>query len=316
MDPTSELFDSTEHLTEEAVVDFIHGETPVERRAATEGHLALCERCSSTLAGAIQSLRPATRQERELLGKPTMGPGERAATLTQHAERNEMPPTPTPFARRDLISAAAAVLAGLGLSYLVYYRIFKGRLPGLVPPDPLRLLAAARRGTGQIPLRYIRHFRQATITRSPFDSQADISPIIEAARANLARSSISANKLVLALVLLDAKQLDEAESWLNEVREEDSSSIDALNALAVLNYARAETDPTQAYLYYQRGLALLRDAERINRDDLQVLYNYGMFYEALDMLGPAGRAWNRYLRLDAESVWAEEAAARLKLIEN
>jgi hypothetical protein len=87
--------------------------------------------------------------------------------------------------------------------------------------------------------------------------------------------------------------------------------VDAINGLAVVHYEQARRNPDDAYALQQKGLALLRRAERLDPTDLRVLYNYGKFYEALDMGGAADRAWERYLEHDQVSQWAEQAAMEL-----
>ena len=50
------------------------------------------------------------------------------------------------------------------------------------------------------------------------------------------------------------------------------------------------------------------EAEALDPEDLSVLYNYGKFYQAMDMHYPAVRALRRYIDKDQASQWAEEAA--------
>jgi tetratricopeptide (TPR) repeat protein len=87
--------------------------------------------------------------------------------------------------------------------------------------------------------------------------------------------------------------------------------VSAVNGLAVVYYERAQRELEDTYALQQRGLAYLRQAEKLDPDDLRVLYNYGKFYEALGMHGAASKSWRRYLEHDQVSQWAEEAVYQL-----
>ncbi len=69
--------------------------------------------------------------------------------------------------------------------------------------------------------------------------------------------------------------------------------------------------PRTPYRLLQRGLAYLREAQSKSPEDLRVLYNFGRYYEALEMKPAAIQAWGRYLEKDKSSQWAEEAVYQL-----
>lgn len=127
-------------------------------------------------------------------------------------------------------------------------------------------------------------------------------------RAAVERAPETEALLVLGLLLLDDGQLNEAEELLTRVRDQDPGSVSAVNGLAVIHYERARIDPDGGHAFHQRGLALLREAEALDPEDLSVLYNYGKFYQAMDMHYPAVRVLRRYIDKDQASQWAEEAA--------
>jgi tetratricopeptide (TPR) repeat protein len=112
---------------------------------------------------------------------------------------------------------------------------------------------------------------------------------------------------------LDDGELEEAERLLTRVSEERPDSVGAANGLAVVYYEKARRDTNDAYALQQRGLAFLREAERLDPTDLRVLFNYGKFYEALGMHTAATKSWQRYLEHDQVSQWAEDAAMQLGL---
>ncbi|HJS74744.1 MAG TPA: tetratricopeptide repeat protein, partial [Vicinamibacteria bacterium] len=102
-----------------------------------------------------------------------------------------------------------------------------------------------------------------------------------------------------------------AESLFQQAIETDPNSVDALNGLAVVYYERAQRDSVDSYKRLQRGLAYLRQAQSKSPEDLRVLYNFGRYYEALEMRPAAIQAWTRYLDKDKASQWAEEAVYQL-----
>ena len=137
-----------------------------------------------------------------------------------------------------------------------------------------------RQATGSIPLRYIMEFERAGVVRSGFDTVNDAEfQLVANLRAAVERAPETEALLMLGLLLLDDGQLDEAEELLTRVREQAPGSVSAVNGLAVVHYERAQNDPDGGHAFHQKGLALLREAEALDPEDLSVLYNYGKFYQ-------------------------------------
>ena len=174
-------------------------------------------------------------------------------------------------------------------------------------------LVKLRRGNGSLPLRYLESFDQARVTRSPFDDisagEQEINLIL---REAVERSPQPDTLLALGIYLLDIAQLAEAQRVIERALKVEPDLARANNALAVIYYARAEREPDQRFSHLQKGLALLRNAEGADPENLMVWYNFGMFYEALKMEQPAIHAWARYLEGDPGTEWGDEAIRHLK----
>jgi tetratricopeptide (TPR) repeat protein len=169
-----------------------------------------------------------------------------------------------------------------------------------------------RQATGRIPLRYITELERASVTRSGFDEEDPMEEeLIQKLRTAVGRAPVKEAVLTLGLLLLDDGELDEAESLFQQALEEEGGSVDALNGLAVVYYEKAQRDPLTSYGLLQRGLAYLRQAQAAAPEDLRVLYNFGKYYEALEMKPAAIQAWSRYIENDKSSQWTEEAVYQL-----
>jgi tetratricopeptide (TPR) repeat protein len=282
------------------------------RRREVEAHLDSCPDCVETLGAIVRSDRPASREEQAILAQ-TQEPAvdELAGKLRPAIEASASRGAGAMEWRP--VAVAAALLVAFGTTG--WYGFRELWLPAesrRIASETLHSIVELRQGTGRIPLRYIAAFERASVTRSGFD---DADPaeaeLLANLRAAVARAPEKESMTTLALLLLDDGELDEAESLLGRVLETDPGSADALNGLAVLQYERAQRQSEQSYSLLQRGLASLRKAQQASPEDLRVMYNFGKFYEALEMPQAAVQAWSRYLEKDRASEWAEEAAYQL-----
>lgn len=302
---------SAGHLDPEAVYELIEGRLPRRKRKSAEEHLADCPDCLETLALVLKADRPASVAEQATLARiPEPDVDELLASLAPRIESS-------PGARHadwrtiGLVALIGAVL----LSGTLWLRsnVWLPATSRRVATETLDALVELRQATGRLPLRYIAEFERAGVVRSSFDEvDATEQALIANLRRAVERAPVPEAELTLGLLLLDDGQLDEAEARLTRVRERLPLSVDALNGLAVVYFEKARhADASDAYGYLQRGLALLRNAEQADPEDLRVLYNYGKFYEALEMPGAARRSWERYVQKDPVSQWGEEAASEL-----
>lgn len=312
--PSPRPRDADEHLDAATLYRLVEGGLGRSPRRVAEAHLERCDACTGALADVIRADRPATREEQARLAAiPLPSAGERTARLRPHIA-GSAPPSAAARGLDLRPLAAAAVLAGVLVTagLYVYERHWLPAITERAATETLATLVELRQGTGRIPLRYFREFDRASVTRSGFDTPDETEvELVESLQHAVERAPTPRGRLVLGLLLMDEGRLDEAEQHLEQAAEELPQSVDALNGLAVLHYERAQRNPQEAYSILQRGLALLRRAQALDTEDLRVMYNFGKFYEALEMTGAARQAWERYLRADDASPWAEEAAYRL-----
>ena len=297
-----------DHLAPDEIYELVEKRLPRRKLRAAEAHLDACAECVETLAMVLRAERPASREEQEVLaGIPEPTSSELLEAIRPHigprAPRKEWKPILGTF-------VVGALLASLGL--FIRNQYWLPAASRRAATETLSALVNLRQATGRLPLRYITEFDRAGIIRSGFDTtDAAEEALIFNLRTTVERAPEPEAVLVLGLLLLDEGELDEAETLLTRVTEERPDSVGALNGLAVVYYEKARRNTDDSYALQQRGLAFLRQAERLDPTDVRVLYNYGKFYEALDMHAAASKAWKRYLEHDNVSQWAEDAALRL-----
>jgi len=297
-----------DHLAPDEIYELIEKRLSRRKLRAAEAHLDACAECVETLAMVLRAERPASREEQEVLaGIPEPRSSELLEAIRPHigprVPREDWKPILATF-------VVGALVVALGL--FVRNQYWLPAASRRAATETLSALVNLRQATGRLPLRYITEFDRAGIVRSGFDTtDAAEQGLIFNLRAAIERAPEPEAVLVLGLLLLDDGELDEAEQLLTRVSEERPGSVDALNGLAVVYYEKARRNTDQAYALQQKGLAFLREAERLDPTDLRVLFNYGKFYEALGMRAAASKSWKRYLEHDAMSQWAEDAALQL-----
>ena len=292
---------------------FLEGTLPRGRKREVDSHLDGCAACVETLSMIVRADRPASREEQAVLARiPEPSTAELAGRLRPAIAGTAPGARKGSLDWRPLLAAAAIFLTIGAGGWMVYTRSWLPAQSRRIAQETLSTMIELRQATGRIPLRYIAEFERASVTRSGFDEE---DPAEEALLANLkgavARAPVREAVVTLGLLLLDSGRLDEAESLFQQALEENGASVDALNGLAVVYYEKAQRDPESTHSLLQRGLAYLRQAQAAAPEDLRVLYNFGRYYEALEMRQPAINAWGRYLEKDKASQWAEEAAYQL-----
>ncbi len=299
---------SGNHLTHDDLYGLVEEKLPRRSLRAAQAHLDECTECVETLAMVLRSERPASREEQRVLAEtPEPSTDELLDGLRPHigtaAPRQEWKP---------IVAAFVVVALLFGVGFFVRSEYWLPAASRRAATDTLTALVALRQFTGRLPLRYITEFERAGVVRSDFDTtDAEEETLIFNLRAAVERAPAPEAILVLGLLLLDAGELEEAEQLLTRALEELPGSVSAINGLAVVYYERAQREVEDSYALQQKGLGFLRQAERLAPEDLRVLYNYGKFYEALEMHAAASKSWTRYLSHDQTSQWAEEAARQL-----
>jgi tetratricopeptide (TPR) repeat protein len=293
--------------------ELLEGTLSRSRRREVDSHLDDCSDCVETLSMIVRADRPASRAEQAELARIPDPPATHVAARLRPAIAASASRTKNSSVEWTPLLAAAAVLIFLGTGgWYVYTERWLPASSRRIASDTLLAMVELRQATGRIPLRYITEFERASVTRSGFDEE---NPAEEALLSNLRtaveRAPAKEAVVTLGLLLLDDGALDEAESLFQQVLETEAASVDALNGLAVVYYEKAQRDSESSYRLLQRGLAYLRQAQSAAPEDLRVLYNFGRYYEALEMKPAAIQAWSRYLEKDKASQWAEEAVYQL-----
>jgi len=293
--------------------DLLEGKLSRSRKRKVDSHLDGCADCVETLSMILRADRPASRKEQaELARIPEPAASGIAARLRPAIAASAPRTRNAPIDWTPLLAVAAILISMGAAGWYVYTERWLPASSRRIATETLSAMVELRQATGRIPLRYITEFERASVTRSGFDEE---DPAEEALLSNLRtavdRAPAKEAVLTLGLLLLDDGELDEAESLFQQVLETDGASVDALNGLAVVYYEKAQRESESSYRLLQRGLAYLRQAAQSAPEDLRVLYNFGRYYEALDMKPAAIQAWSRYLEKDQASQWAEEAVYEL-----
>ena len=302
------------HLAPADLYDFIETRVTRSKRRHIETHLDRCPDCVEALAMLLRAERPASREETDRLARtPAVEPGELLESLRPAIVASG--PGASGRSSLDWKPVLAALAFGIVIAASAMFVRGTYWLPAesrRIAAETMEALVELRGATGRIPLRYLKEFERASLTRSDFDSPGPgEDALLRNLRAVGERYPTPEASLALGLLMLDEGELEQSESLFESVLEGDPDSAEALNGLAVLQYDWAEREPERAYGHRQRGLGLLRQAQARAPEDLRILYNFGMFYEALEMRGPAIQAWQRYLKADPASQWSEEAAYHL-----
>lgn len=297
-----------DHLPPDEIYELIEKRLSRRKLRAAEAHLDACTECVETLAMVLRAERPASREEQEVLA----GIPEPTSSELLEAMRPRIGPRAPREEWKPILATFVVAALLVALSLFVRNQYWLPAASRRAARETLSAVVNLRQATGRLPLRYITEFDRAGIVRSGFDTTDDAEQgLIFNLRAAVERSPEPEAVLVLGLLLLDDGELDEAERLLTRVTEERPDSVDALNGLAVVYYEKARRNADDAYALQQEGLAFLREAERLDPTDLRVLFNYGKFYEALDMQAAASKSWQRYLEHDKVSQWADDAAMQL-----
>jgi tetratricopeptide (TPR) repeat protein len=304
---------TSSHLDANDFHAYLEGILSRGRKREVDSHLEGCAECVETLAAIVRADRPATREEQaELARIPERAASEVVARLRPAISASVAKGRKTAVELRQLLGAAAIFITLGGGIWYVYTERFLPASSRRIASETLSAMVELRQATGRIPLRYITELERASVTRSGFDEEDPMEEeLIQKLRTAVGRAPVKEAVLTLGLLLLDDGELDEAESLFQQALEEEGGSVDALNGLAVVYYEKAQRDPETSYGLLQRGLAYLRQAQAAAPEDLRVLYNFGKYYEALEMKPAAIQAWSRYIEKDKSSQWTEEAVYQL-----
>jgi CHAT domain-containing protein/predicted negative regulator of RcsB-dependent stress response len=219
--------------------------------------------------------------------------------------------------RRVLAILAVVGLLGIGAATLLWVRSRRGR------PTGLHTLAAMSRSrpvqgrfSGNIPYApFVQPDSPPRIRGSaqPRPKQKDPETLermrakAEVFAADVERPT-ARTKADIGIAFLYEGDFPEAVKQLKQAAADAPGEARIHNDLSVAELALAqETGDSEQLLAAAESSGL---AARIGSDIPEILFNHALALEALHLSNQARRAWDEYLKLDAESAWAVEARAR------
>ena len=135
-------------------------------------------------------------------------------------------------------------------------------------------------------------------------------------RRNASDHPTPENREALGRLHIAKRQFDEALSQLEAVRQTGPPTAKLLNDLGVAYLEKFNSSPTK---YDEKTAGLARTALenfdgaiRLDPGNLEARYNLGLCLEALNLPNQARDAWQKYLELDQNSKWSDEARGHLQ----
>ena len=123
----------------------------------------------------------------------------------------------------------------------------------------------------------------------------------------------------LGLLYLSKRQFDEAVGLLAQALEADANNAlyhsDLGAALLERGRAARQNEPGQSQQDLGRSLEHLNRAIELDNSLLEARFNRALVYQQMSMPQQAAEEWRRYLELDPQSRWAEEARQHLRAAE-
>jgi tetratricopeptide (TPR) repeat protein len=152
--------------------------------------------------------------------------------------------------------------------------------------------------------------------RSGSSGSASQSPDIRIAAARIEKETAaqpSAQALhVLGIAELVIGELDRSVVALEDAATQQPTDARILNDLASAYLVRGEQARYRNDM--SKALAALNRALEVDRTSPEVLFNRAYALERLSLIPEAREAWQAYLTIDNRSGWADEARARLRVL--
>lgn len=268
----------------ETLAAFLDNRLHETEREIIAGHLASCDACYFAFSEAAR------------MQLPNGGESADASWWTR----------PKMMSAAAVLAAAASVLVAVGLGVMPWQRS-EARLDALVAAVGSARLVEPRVTGGFVygPLTSTRSGQSMTFAASPdvriaaaeIDKETATQMTAEALRARAVAALMTGNSEASVLALEEAVGR----------RPSDARVASDLSAAYLVRHRRVgdAADASKALASADRALALdpqLAEAQ----------FNRALALERLGETGPARVAWQRYLELDTDSGWADEARARLR----
>jgi CHAT domain-containing protein/tetratricopeptide (TPR) repeat protein len=266
----------------ESLAAYLDGRATAFERVRIEQHLAICDACYETLCGVIRS-RSAKSQTRPLF------PYRRVAGFVA-------------------VAAAASI---------VLFFSFRAHLPGHRVAPELAELVAANGKTRTIEPRLTGGFAYGRLMAavrgeaSPVESN---STVVRSAVARIERTAEEArtpeNLAALGVAYLTIADVDRATTVLEESTDVAAPSARSLSDLAAAYLVKAEQQHEPHDI--AKAVSLAGRAAASDPSLAEASFNLALGLERLFLTDQASQAWERYLKQDPRSGWAEEARRHLE----
>ena len=276
-----------ECLTDDLISGYLEGTLTPVVKAACEVHLVGCDRCRVNLASLMRLLRT------------EVGRDESAETELAVAEWDRRIVAPP---RRGWSTGTwKRVYAVFGIAAVVVLAVFFSRLP-------------FRQATAEDAEDLVQEFLHKN---RPFNAQMSSQPYLELATTRnpgalpsyegLAQEMLnrSADVYRLGRLHLANKNFVSAGPLLEEASAAPGAGSDVHNDLGVAYLQRAQDGD------FERARREFELALRPDNTFKPAAFNLALLYEISGLTEQAEQQWKRYLELDSESGWAEEARNKL-----
>ena len=280
----------------ETIAAYLDGQLPQDERERVAAHLAECETCYFVFTEAAQ-IRHGIVEEARPAPEPTM-----------------LSSTPSAPARRIVWSSVAIV----GMAAVLLLAIGVGLISWPGDSPELRSLIVAVGADRPFEPRLSGGFAYGPVRAALRGSDAaSAPPDVRIAVASLEKKAAMApsgrNLHEVGIAYLVAGDIARAIVALESAVSKDASP-NALNDLAAAYLVRGtrENRPEDV----SRALTLATRAVQADPAAREALFNRAFAMDWLAMYSDARRAWEAYLRVDAESGWAAEARIHLQRLGN
>jgi tetratricopeptide (TPR) repeat protein len=274
-------------LTDDTLTDYLEGSLEPVMRAAAEVHLIGCESCRASLALFMRILRT------------TSDPEEDAAlqSIEDQFTRQSRPPVSV----KKTISFGTLLLSLAAVAVLIVLGVVSASFLGGDSADEinLKLLSKARLFDARLVGQAYHPLTRGT---------EGISPRVIADEALVREvEETSQNPHTRGVVHLMNRNSAAAIRYLEEAAMEPGATAKVNNDLGVAYLSRGGSgDAVEAGKQFQAALG--KDAKL-----KEAVFNLAVVYEATGDNAKAEAQWQRYLSIDSDSEWAEEARTRQKL---
>ena len=277
-------------LTEETLTEYLEGGLDPAVKAASEVHLVVCDKCRDELAFLMRLLQPEQTAEETATVARITAEWERKKRINKVPERKHS------YSGRFIALAAIAALLLIGVLsvWIIRERSAEPKSAGEV----VQLLLAQNRPF------------EARLTNQPHlairRTRGSEDPGVSYGLLAGEMTRLSANSHEMGRFYLLQKEFSRAIPYLENSEREVGAGPAVHNDLGVAYFESGNMPQMEkAGTEFQHAL----------RDDpsfAAAVFNLALFYERTNATALAEAQWKRYLQIDPNSEWAQEARERLQ----